>query len=89
MADGLVYVVDDDDDARGALCRALASADLSINAFASAEPFLEQPVLDQPSCLVLDLSLGKGRHGLAVQTELADRKAMIPIIFITSVPSQK
>ena len=84
MADGLVYVVDDDDDARRALCRALASADLNTNAFASAEAFLEQPLPDQPSCLVLNLCLGKDRRGgLALQAKLADRKPRIPIIFIT------
>lgn len=84
MADSVVYVVDDDDDVRRALCRALASADLYTDAFASAEAFLEQPLPDQPSCLVLDLSLGKGRRGgLALQAELADRKLGIPIIFVS------
>jgi FixJ family two-component response regulator len=84
MADSLVYVVDDDDDVRRALCRALASADLYTGEFASAEAFLEQPLPDQPSCLVLDLCLGKDRcGGLALQAELAGRKPRIPIIFIT------
>jgi FixJ family two-component response regulator len=85
MADSVVYVVDDDDDdVRRALCRALASADLYTGEFASADAFLQQPLTDQPSCLVLDLCLGKGRlGGLALQAELADRKPRIPIIFIT------
>jgi FixJ family two-component response regulator len=84
MADGVVYVVDDDHTVRRALCRALGSADLYNGEFASAEAFLEQPLSDQPSCLVLDLSLGKDRGGgLALQAELADRKPRIPIIFIT------
>lgn len=84
MADGVVYVVDDDDTVRRALCRALASADLYTCEFASTEAFLEQPLPDEPSCLVLDLYLGKDRRsGLALQAELADRKPRIPIIFVT------
>jgi FixJ family two-component response regulator len=84
MADSVVYVVDEDDTVRRAVCRPLASADLYTGEFASAEAFLEQPLPDQPSCLVLDLCLGKDRRGgLALQAELADRKPRIPIIFIT------
>jgi FixJ family two-component response regulator len=90
MADSVVYVVDDDDNVRRALCRALASADLYTDAFASAEAFLEQPLPDQPSCLVLDLCLGQGpRDGLALQAELADRNARIPIIFITGTGDER
>jgi len=87
MADGVVYVIDDDLRVRRALCRLLDSVNLSAEAFPSAEAFLEHSLPDQPSCLVLDLHLGNGRSGLDFQAELGARQQTIPIIFITGVGS--
>jgi RNA polymerase sigma factor (sigma-70 family) len=78
-----VYVIDDDVRVRRALCRLLDSVNLSTEAFPSAEAFLEHPLPDQPSCLVLDLHLGNGRSGLDLQAQLGARQATIPVIFIT------
>jgi RNA polymerase sigma factor (sigma-70 family) len=79
----VVYVIDDDVHMRRALCRILDSVGLSAEAFPSAEAFLAHPLRDQPSCLVLDLALGKGRSGLDLQMQLGARQQTIPIIFIT------
>jgi RNA polymerase sigma factor (sigma-70 family) len=87
MADGVVYVIDDDVRVRRALCRLLDSVNLSAEAFPSAEAFLAHPLPDQPSCLVLDLDLGNGRSGLDLQAQLGARQQTIPIIFITGVGS--
>jgi RNA polymerase sigma factor (sigma-70 family) len=83
MADGVVYVIDDDVHVRRALCRLLDSVNLSTEAFPSAEAFLAHPLPDQPSCLVLDLDLGNGRSGLDLQVQLGARRQTIPVIFIT------
>jgi two-component system response regulator FixJ len=85
MANGVVYVIDDNAHVRRALCRLLDSVHLSAEAFPSAEAFLAHPLPDQPSCLVLDLALGKGRSGLDLQAQLGARQQTIPIIFITGV----
>ena len=83
MPDEVVYVIDDDESVRRALCRLLASVDLPAEGFPSAEAFLEKPLPEQPSCLVLDLNLGNGLSGLALQAELRDRQYVFPILFIS------
>jgi RNA polymerase sigma factor (sigma-70 family) len=81
--DGTVYVVDDDDGICRALCRLLASVGLRAEVFPSAEAFLSRARPDPPSCLVLDLYLGKGHSGLDLQAQLDEQRHTIPIIFIT------
>ena len=82
IRDAVVYVVDDDAEVRRSLCRLLGSVDLRAEAFPSAEAFLGHPHSSQPSCLVLDVHLGKGRSGLDLQARLGDRQATVPIVFI-------
>jgi len=57
---GSIYIIDDEEAIRDALVWLLASRDLSANAFASAEEFLEHirthPV-PLPACLVLDVRM--------------------------------
>src|SRR5262249_7958677 len=60
----------------------LKSEGLRCQTFSTAQEFLQQPVLDGPSCLVLDVRL-PGMNGLEVQRELAHAGVGIPIIFIT------
>lgn len=83
MADGVVYVVDDDAGVRRALCRLLSSVGLHAEAFRSVEAFLRSPLPDQHACLVLDLRLGNDQSGLDLQAHLGDKQSTIPIIFIT------
>jgi FixJ family two-component response regulator len=77
----MVYVVDDDAEARHSLCSVLRSVDLRALAFPSAEAFLGHPDSSQPSCLVLDVRLGNGRGGLDLQAQLGHRQATVPIVF--------
>jgi len=78
----VVYVVDDD----VALCEALASlfrsVDLRVKTFGTAAEFLRSPLPEEPSCLVLDVSL-PGQSGLDFQSELNKAKVHIPIVFMT------
>jgi two-component system response regulator FixJ len=79
-ADAVVYIVDDDDSVRRSLSRLLRSSQINVEAFASAQAYLERPAHDGPFCLVLDVRM-PGIDGLKLQQTLADRKAQI--VFIT------
>jgi RNA polymerase sigma factor (sigma-70 family) len=79
---GTVYVVDDDSQMRKALVRLFTSNGLKAHAFSSAGEFLGQAPAERPACLLLDIRM-PGLSGLDLQTELADRKIRLPIVFIT------
>lgn len=79
----LVYVVDDDVSVREALGSLLRSAHHRVVAFASGQEFLRAPPAEEPSCLILDVSL-PGLNGLELQDILASLQRRLPIVFITS-----
>jgi FixJ family two-component response regulator len=78
----VVFVVDDDASVREALQRLVRSAGLRVEAFASAEEFLNRPRADVPSCLVLDVRL-PDLSGLDLQRRMVDANNEMPIVFIT------
>lgn len=78
----IVFVIDDDDSVRRALSRLLRSAGLGIEAFGSAQAFLQREPPECPSCLVLDVRM-PGLSGLDLQAELQRAGLEIPIVFIT------
>ena len=83
MTDGsIVYVVDDDASFRKAVSRLLRSAGLEVETLASAQEFLEHPVVDRPSCLVLDVRM-PGPSGMDLQAALQEAGRDIPIVFMT------
>ena len=78
-----VYVIDDDDGVRDALCMLFSTAGLRVELFESGTRFLEsRPACEPPSCLVLDIRM-PGVSGLALQEVLAQRGMRVPIVFIT------
>ena len=78
----VVFIVDDDEDVRGALARLFRSVALKCEVFGSAAEFLAAKLPDAPGCLVLDVRL-PGLSGLDLQGELARRGIGIPIVFMT------
>ena len=78
----IVFVVDDDASVREALGRLIRSAGLKVEAFASAEEFLNRDRVDAPSCLVLDVRL-PDLSGLELQRRMVEASNEIPIVFIT------
>jgi len=78
----IVYVVDDDLEARRALVGIVASMCLKVDAFETAEQFLEQPSEDTPSCLVTDLRMN-GMSGLELLRHLKSVGRVIPTVIIT------
>jgi FixJ family two-component response regulator len=81
-AQGVVFVIDDDEAVRDALKRLLGSVGLQAETYASASEFLHSKRPDTSSCLVLDVRL-PGLSGLDFQSELAKAQMHLPIIFLT------
>ncbi|WP_255581146.1 response regulator [Caballeronia sp. dw_276] len=77
-----VYVVDDDDSMRAAVSNLLRSVDLRVEAFASAQEFLDCRKTHLPSCLILDVRL-RQESGLALQQDMVRGGVRIPILFMT------
>jgi FixJ family two-component response regulator len=82
MVDPTVFVIDDDEPVRDALCELFASENTPVQAFASAEEFLASDAVGSPGCLILDLMM-PGMSGIDLQAELVRRGATIPIIIMT------
>ena len=81
-----VFVVDDDDAVREALRGLLASVGLRSKTFSSAEAFLEFDKADTGAtvrCLVVDVRM-PGIGGLDLQSHLAQRRRVPPIIFMSA-----
>jgi FixJ family two-component response regulator len=83
MSDGpIVYVVDDDPSFRKAVSRLLRTAGLEVETLASAQEFLDHPMVDRPSCLVLDVRM-PGPSGIDLQAALREARRDLPIVFMT------
>jgi len=79
----LVSVVDDDESVRESLPDMLREFGLSAQVFSSAEAFLASDVVNQTSCLILDIAM-PGMSGPELQRQLANRGHEVPIVFITA-----
>ncbi|CAN7408365.1 response regulator [Variovorax sp. LjRoot290] len=88
LIDALIFIVDDDASVREALAWLLRSRRLVSEHFASAEAFelrlMEEPLADQPHCLLLDVRM-PGTSGLVLFDRLAERGLLevMPVIFLT------
>ena len=79
----LVSVVDDNESVRESLPDLLQHSGLDVEAFSSAEAFLDSHAIGQTRCLILDVGL-PGMSGPDLQQELKRRGQVIPIVFITA-----
>jgi FixJ family two-component response regulator len=82
-APALISIVDDDESVRDALWGFLRSVGFSVNAFASAEEFLNSDQLGKADCLILDVRM-PGMSGIELQRQLVSDDCKIPVIFITA-----
>jgi len=78
----VVYVVDDDPSVGRALERLVRSAGHEVRTFTSALDFVRCRNLEEPACLILDVSM-PDLNGLELQEYLADQGSSLPIVFIT------
>ena len=79
----LVAVIDDNESVRESLPELLEHVGFAVEAFDSAEAFLESDVVGQTRCLILDVGL-PGMSGPDLQQELSRQGRAIPIVFITA-----
>ncbi|MBS0207184.1 MAG: response regulator transcription factor [Planctomycetes bacterium] len=78
----VVYVIDDDPDARQTLVSVVVSMRLEAVSFTNASEFLAAYVEDGPCCLVTDLRM-QGMSGLDLLRHLRTLKLVIPTIIVT------
>jgi FixJ family two-component response regulator len=83
----LVSVVDDDESVRESLPDLLRQLGYAVQAFFSAEEFLDSAWVGETRCLILDIAL-PGMSGPDLQRELERRGHRIPIIFITALEKE-
>lgn len=81
--DGTVFVVDDNEGIRDALCRLMEVVELPVQAFASAEAFLSSYDPTQSGCLILDIRM-PGMSGIELQERLLEERIRIPVIIISA-----
>jgi FixJ family two-component response regulator len=79
----LVAIVDDDELFRRSIERLVRADGFRVEAFGSAEDFLERGDLDRTACTILDLKL-PGMNGLDLQQQLITRLRPIPIVFVSA-----
>jgi FixJ family two-component response regulator len=79
----LVSVVDDDESVREALPDLLKELGYAVQAFSSAEDFIDSSYVKTTSCLILDVTM-PGMSGPELLRELVRRGVKIPTIFITA-----
>ena len=77
-----VYVVDDDEALRRATARLLTAHGFTVRLFGSAEEFVAAFDPEASGCLLLDLRM-PGQSGLELQRSLAERGALLPVVFLT------
>ena len=77
-----VFVVDDDPSVRRSLVRLLETVGLRVEAYPSAEAFLEGARPPGPSCVLLDVRMS-GMTGMELQRYLVASGVTMSIVFIT------
>lgn len=78
----VVCLVDDDPLMREYLVLLFKSSQYAVEAYASANEFLQSLDAERPGCLILDIKM-PGMGGLELQEHLANQKIQIPAIIIT------
>ena len=77
-----VYLIDDDESVRKSVARLLRIAGYQVEAYASADEFLETCRMAEHGCIVLDLRM-PGLSGEGLQDRLRTMKEALPVVIIT------
>jgi FixJ family two-component response regulator len=79
----VISIVDDDASLRRSLTNLLSSLEFQVEAFASAEAFLQSPHPESTGCIVLDLQMN-GMSGLDLLRYLSVTGSRTPVIVLTA-----
>jgi two-component system, LuxR family, response regulator FixJ len=77
-----VFIVDDDDAARGSMAFLLETCGYEVRAFADGPTFLAAVEEALPDCVLLDLAM-PGMDGIEVLRVLRSRGARTPVVLVT------
>ena len=80
---GVVFVIDDDVSFLRSVTRLLRASGYSVQAFESANEFLEQLAPEMSGCVLVDLQM-PGLNGLELQSALAQSANPLPVVFLTA-----
>jgi FixJ family two-component response regulator len=80
--------VDDDGSVLEALKSLVRSLGFEVEAFASAQEFLDSPNLPRTTCLIADVNM-PGMSGLELHRQLAASGHDIPTVLITAYPDDR
>jgi FixJ family two-component response regulator len=83
----VISVIDDDASVRAATSKFLRSHGYTVQAFSSAEHFLQSAILSDTSCVIADVQM-PGMTGLDLQTMMRAQGCRVPFIFITAFPNE-
>ncbi|MCP4128301.1 MAG: response regulator transcription factor [Gammaproteobacteria bacterium] len=81
-SNAVVFVIDDDQDVRDALQLLMESVGLEVEAFSSAQEYLDQFDQERSGCILLDIRM-PGMSGLDLQARLSAEQIHPPIVIIT------
>lgn len=79
---GHVIVIDDDASVRRSLCTMLERAGYEVSLYDCADSFLTNPVVPQPSVILLDMRM-PGTTGVGLQSQLKTLSKNVPVIFVS------
>lgn len=82
MTAPIVHLIDDDEAVRHSLAFLLASSGFAVQAYETANRFLERLASVQPGCIITDVRM-PGLSGLDLQRELVSRRIFLPVIVMT------
>lgn len=82
MYEPVVFIVDDDAAVRDSLTLMIEQAGIRVQPFENAKAFLSAYRSDFFGCVIIDVRM-PGMDGLQLQEELAWRKIVLPVIFLT------
>ena len=83
----LISIVDDDSSIRAATSKFLRSHGYTVQAYSSAEHFLQSGGLNDTSCVIADMQM-PGMSGLELLTMIRAQGYRVPFIFITAFPDE-
>ena len=81
-----VYIIDDDESVRRALCRMLRSAGMVASAYATVDRFIAECVCAGDACVIADVRM-PGTGGLGIPAALHRIGCDLPVIIVTAQDS--